>query len=84
MGITNATGALGNTSGLLGTAEQVADAILGSACHRSWYAASIRLLTPPNLAAICAIEIAKRASHAAPAGQLAGSGQSERNERFRL
>jgi alkanesulfonate monooxygenase len=35
MGITNATGALGNTSGLLGTAEQVADAILGSACHRS-------------------------------------------------
>ena len=29
MGITKATGALGNTSCLVGTAEQVADAILG-------------------------------------------------------
>jgi alkanesulfonate monooxygenase len=32
MGITKATGALGNTSSLVGTAEQVADAILGYYC----------------------------------------------------
>jgi alkanesulfonate monooxygenase len=48
MGITKATGALGNTSCLVGTAEQVADAILAttaSVSRRSCCAASIQLRT---------------------------------------